>query len=319
MDSQFLDTRSRREHRLRPTLVALAGAFTAIAAWTAAASVNTGAALDAAPLDATQIVERNAAARGGVEAWRKVQTMVWIGHIQSPHGPMPSLPFSMAQKRPNKTHFEINAMGQKTLRVFDGVAGWKVHARGDGSPDVQAFSPQDARFARDGQGIDGPLIDGKAKGNAVALEAKEQVEGQDAFRLNVRFASGDSELLWVDARSFLELKSERTSYAAGGAVAGKVTTYYRDYKEFEGLRIPTTIETGVGSGQGTDKMVIERVVINAPLDDRGFTRAAIDGRKPGIARGLDPAVHHAPQMPPPQTAQSTPPASAVAGPDSAQK
>lgn len=303
-----------RMRRCAPWLVlALAGAVAA----GAVASVDPVAARHASELTAAQIVDRNVVARGGLEAWRKVQTMVWIGHIQSPHGPMPSLPFMMAQKRPNKTHFEINAMGQKTLRVFDGVAGWKVRAKPDGSPDVQPFTPQDARFARDGQGIDGELIDFAAKGNAVTLDATEPVEGRDAYRLNVLLPSGQSQHVWVDAQSFLEVKSDRTAYSAAGAVAGTVSVYYRDYKEFEGLQIPTTIETGVGSGQGTDRMVIERVVINPPLDDRGFTRAAVDGRKRGLAQapgGAAPAHPH-----PMPAAPAAAPAAAGADPGSARQ
>ncbi len=35
---------------------------------------------DIAPgLTAAQIVEKNVAARGGLDAWRKIQTMAWVG------------------------------------------------------------------------------------------------------------------------------------------------------------------------------------------------------------------------------------------------
>ena len=292
-------------------LLLVAGAVTA----SAAKSVDPAAAPHAAELTAAQIVEKNAAARGGLDAWHKVQTIVWIGHIQSPHGPMPSLPFTMAQKRPNKTHFEINAMGQKTLRVFDGVVGWKVRGRPDGSTDIQPFSPVDARFARDEQGIDGELIDFESKGNAVTLEGTDEVEGRKAYRLNVRLPSGQSQHVWVDAQNFLDVKSDRAAFNAAGTAAGTVAVYYRDYKEFEGLQIPTTIETGVGSGQGTDRMVIERVVINPPLDDRGFTRAAAEGRK----RGLAQAPGSVPRPRPSPSAPASPPAGAAVEPGSAQQ
>jgi hypothetical protein len=262
-------------------VLACAGAVVA----SAAATVDPGAVSRITPLTAAQIVDRNIDARGGLEAWRKIQTMIWIGHIQSPHGPTPSLPFTMVQKRPNKTHFEVNVMGQKTLRVFDGVAGWKVRAKGDGSLDVQPFPAQDARYARDGQGIDGPLLDAEAKGNTIELEGTDEVEGRNAYRLGVRFASGQTQHVWVDAQSFLEIKSDRSAFTAAGKLAGPVATYYRDYKPFAGVQLPTTIETGVGSGQGTDRMVIERVVINAPVEDRAFTRAAIGAHQHKFAQG----------------------------------
>jgi hypothetical protein len=286
----------------------------------AAAMAGRAASVDPAPapapraadLTAAQIAEKNATARGGLDAWRKVQTMTWLGHFQSPHGPMPSVPFTMIQRRPNKTHFEVNVMGQRSMRVFDGVAGWKVRAKGDGSPDVQPFAPQDARFARDGQGIDGPLLDWQAKGSAITLEGVDRVDGHDAYRLNVRFVSGQSQQVWVDTQSFLEIRSDRTAFNSAGKPAGTVATYYRDYKAFEGLQIPTIIETGVGSGQGTDQMVIERVVVNSPVDDRTFTRAAaVAGRQRGFVQspGSAPSQGLAPMASPTPSASRGAPGS----------
>src|SRR5215475_9228127 len=66
-------------------------------------------------LSAEQIVARNAAARGGLEAWRKVQTMLWMGHIESVHATVPSMQFILAQQRPNRVRFEINALEDKTV------------------------------------------------------------------------------------------------------------------------------------------------------------------------------------------------------------
>ena len=31
---------------------------------------------------AAEVVARNEKARGGVEAWRRVETMVWLGHLE---------------------------------------------------------------------------------------------------------------------------------------------------------------------------------------------------------------------------------------------
>src|SRR5437016_876698 len=42
-----------------------------------------GAAGTPPKLSADQILEKHGAARGGLEAWRKIRTMGWIGHLQS--------------------------------------------------------------------------------------------------------------------------------------------------------------------------------------------------------------------------------------------
>jgi len=56
-------------------------------------------------LSAEQIIEKNITARGGLDAWRKVQSMVWVGHIESANAPAPNLPFVLVQQHPNKSRF----------------------------------------------------------------------------------------------------------------------------------------------------------------------------------------------------------------------
>src|SRR5258705_4651824 len=118
-------------------------------------------------LSAAEIVAKNVAARGGLDAWRKVDTMSWIGHIESAHAPAPRMPFRLEQKRPNKTRLQLDALGEKSLRVFDGLWGWKLRV-GHGRPAVQPFTPQELKFAQTAHVIDSPLIDYAAKGHSVA-------------------------------------------------------------------------------------------------------------------------------------------------------
>jgi outer membrane lipoprotein-sorting protein len=253
-------------------------------------------ALAAGQLSTEEIVEKNAAARGGLDAWREVRTMVWVGHIESAHAPMPSMQFVLKQERPNKTRFEINAMGEKTVRVFDGTHGWKANAGHDGRPQVRPHTIEEVRYAQGAQGIDGPLIDHTAKGIEVTLEGRDEIEGRRAYRLELRLASGETDRLWIDATTFLDIRYDRTPAGAAGGAARVVSTRYRDYKTFDRLQIPSVIETGASAGPGStpDRMVIERVVVNPPLDTRTFANPAASRsrhdsqyttRPPSTARG----------------------------------
>ena len=93
---------------LRKMLLAVA-----IPLWVGALAAPAPSAITAPPrsLSVEEIIERNVSARGGLEAWRKVGTMLWVGHIESAHAPAPSMLFTLAQQRPNKTRFEIDAVG----------------------------------------------------------------------------------------------------------------------------------------------------------------------------------------------------------------
>jgi hypothetical protein len=265
-------------------------------------------------LTAEQIVEKNVAARGGLEAWRKIQTMIWIGHMESEHAPMPGLQFTMEQKRPNKTHFEVRTIGERNVRMFDGAQGWKMGPGHGGGPSVKPYTPQEVKFARDAQGIDGPLIDYQAKGNTVALEGIDELEGRKAYRLSVRLASGDTQRVWIDAVNFLDIRYDRHADGPSGA-ASTVSLFYRHYKTVEGLQIPSVIETAAGSGMKADRMVIERVALNPPLSDREFTRPDGRVRREAIAPGVRtrPPVDRAPIEP------STLPAAPGPDPASGQK
>lgn len=229
-------------------------------------------------LTAAQIVEKNVAARGGLEAWRKIQSMVWIGHIESINAPVRSLPFVLEMKRPNKTRFEIKVQNQMAARIYDGAHGWKLRPASNGKPELQPYSIQELNMARDGQGIDGPLMDYEAKGIAVALDGVDEIEGHKAYRLSIKLPSGVSHHAWIDAQTFLDVKYDRKSWNALGQ-SGTVSVFYRDYRTIEGLQIPLMIETGTDTAKEADKMVIDRVLLNAPLDDQSFAKPRVPWRR----------------------------------------
>ncbi|GEM_PF-530847 len=267
-------------------------------------------------LSLEEVVARNLSARGGLEAWRAVHTMTWTGHIESARAPMPSLQFVMQQERPNKTHFEVNAMSERTLRVFDGAHGWKVRGSGSGggggTPQVRPYTIEELRYAQGAQGIDGPLIDYAAKGIQVALEGLDEFDGHTAYRLAVTLPSGEHDRLWLDSKTFLEIRYDRTPAGATGTSARVVSTFYRDYKTFDGLAMPTVIETGAAAGGTPDRMVIERVIVNPPLDKRAFSNPA--ARREHHALNYTPRPRPAPAVPlAPPAAPETP---ATPAPDS---
>jgi hypothetical protein len=262
---------------------ALAGliAATTPAAWLVAAAGED----DPPTLTAEQIVEKNVAARGGLDAWRKVQTMVWTGHIQNGNPAAPIEAFIFELKRPNKTRFEITADHQKTLRVFDGVAGWKARTAATGAPTLRPYSPLELRSAHDAQGLDGLLIDHQAKGIKVGLDGADDIEGRRAYRLTVTLPSGSMRHVWIDAQTFLELKYDRESHAAAGRSV-TVSVFYRNFRAIDGLQMPMTIEAEAGAGRVTEKMTIDDVTLNPTLSDAHF-------EKPNAPHGRDalPGVH----------------------------
>ncbi len=230
-------------------------------------------------LSAAQIIEKYVAARGGLEAWRQIQSMVWVGHIERPNNAgAPSLPYVLEQKRPGKTRFEIKAQNQTWVRVYDGVHGWKLRPARNGPPEVEPYTAEELSSAQNGQGLDGPLMDYQAKGITVMLDGVDDVEGHKAYRLNVKFPSGVTNHVWIDAQSFLQIKYDRQSRNALGQ-PGTVSVFYRNYATIEGLQIPLMIESGSDTGTAKDKMVIDKVLLNPLVEDQRFAKPSVPGRR----------------------------------------
>lgn len=230
---------------------------------------------DVASVEVAEIVRRNAAARGGVEAWKRLQTMAWTGHIETGARAGPKLQFLLEQKRPGKTRFELLTDGQRSIRIYDGRGGWKLRPNpANGRPELAPYSEDEVLFARTAPVIDGPLMDAVARAAVVTLAGQGEVEGRRAYVLKVDLPSGGEQRIWVDAETFLELRHDR-QLRAGRGRAGAVTVLFREYRAFEGLKLATEIETGAGMGGAANKLVIERVALNPDIDDHAFARPDI--------------------------------------------
>ena len=153
-------------------------------------------------LSADEIVARNVAASGGLDAWRGVRTLSWTGKMEAggnnqrmlkipgvPTPPLPKepppqvkLPFVMEMMRSHKSRLEIEFAGQTAIQVYDGTQGWKLRPFLN-RHEVEPFSAAELEAASSQADIDGALIDYVAKGTKIALEGVEPIEGHDAYRL----------------------------------------------------------------------------------------------------------------------------------------
>ena len=262
-----------------PRLVAVALAAPLLLS-SAAAGASTPRSTAAPEL--AEILARSAAARGGLDAWRAVRTMVWTGHVERTGASGPRLPFMFQQKRPHLTRFEIATDQGTSVRVFDGRQGWKQRPGAGGKPELEPYGEPEVRAAREALVIDGPLLDAAAKGVEVTLDGVDEVDGRKAYRLAAKLPSGTVQRVWIDAETFLEVKHERPGRDAAGRPT-TVAVYLRNYQRVDGLEVPFTIETGTpGGGALADRLMIERVAINVTLPARTFARAGLHTSRRGV-------------------------------------
>ena len=239
------------------------------------------------PLSSAQVVEKNVAARGGLAAWKAVQTMSWKGTMGaggtsyvtvSPGGQMQTkereemrLPFTLEFKRPLKSRLELEFNGQKVVQVYDGAQGWKLRPY-LGRTNWDAYSADELKQAAAEPGINGWLIDAAATGARVESAGTDTVEGNAAYKLKVIPRTGPARYVWVDGKSFLDVKLDGEPRKLDGRPHA-VVIYQREFKPEHGLLMPHVLETAVKGVRKTEKIVIDSVLVNPKLDDAHFTKS----------------------------------------------
>ncbi len=241
-------------------------------------------------LTAEQIIDKNVAARGGLTAWRSVQTLEMKGKMQAGGNNRPSLsvpgtkkeaqvvpprpteqvelPFVMDLERGRKKRVEIEFNGQTAIQVYNGAQGWKLRPFLN-RHQVETYTPEELKSASADADLDGLLIDYAAKGSKVELASVDQVQGRSAYNLTVSDKNGNTRHVWVDAESFLDIKVEGTPRRLDGKYH-PVSTYLRDYRSVNGLMMPFLLETSVEGVKDNEKIEIETIVSNPKLDETKF-------------------------------------------------
>jgi outer membrane lipoprotein-sorting protein len=263
----------------------------------------------AAGLTAEQIVEKHVAARGGIAAWHAVQTMSWAGKMDAgvgnsvarsqnyvaqawgakapkaraaarkeaeqggaaqPDAKQVQLPFVLEMKRPGKSRIELEFAGKTAIQVYDGKEGWmkRPYLNRD---DWEPFTAEQLKVSAGSWDMDGPLLGYAAKGTKVALAGVEKVDGKDAWKLQLTRKDGTVQHVWIDQKSFLDVKVEGMPRRMDGKMR-TVWVTQRDFRSVQGVMVPFELETVVDGYPDKHKMTLEKVAVNQSLDDARFVK-----------------------------------------------
>jgi outer membrane lipoprotein-sorting protein len=289
--------------RGRALLGVAAGLCLSATLWAADAGAQAGPS-------AEEIVQKNLAARGGVAAWHALKSMTWQGKMDAGYGDSTArseayvaqewgqkggakgsraarlaaqkgdtqkqaakqvqLPFVLEMKRPGKSRVELEFAGKTAIQVYDGKQGWmkRPYLNRD---DWEPFSAEQLKASAGQWDMDGPLMDYAAKGTTVALAGVEKVDGNDAYKLKLTHKDGTVQHVWIDRKSYLDVKVEGIPRRMDGKMR-TVWVTQRDFRPVEGVMLPFVLETAVDGYRDTHKMVLEKVTLNPKLDDNLFTK-----------------------------------------------
>ncbi|PYQ28666.1 MAG: hypothetical protein DMF56_15650 [Acidobacteria bacterium] len=222
----------------------------------------------AADLTVDEIIAKNFDAMGGKDKLAAMKSVRFTGKMSM--GPMEA-PISMTKKRPEMMRLDFTIQGMTGTQAFDGTNGWVVMPF-LGKKDPEAMNADQLKEAKEEADFDGPTWNYKDKGNKVELLGKADIEGTPAYKLKITTKAGTESTVYIDADSFLEVKSESKRTVQGQEVESETTL--GNYQEFGGIMFPTSMEMKAKGAPGAQTITIEKVEINPAVADDTFKMPA---------------------------------------------
>jgi hypothetical protein len=228
----------------------------------AAVLLALGAAAPAQTVD--DVVRRYLEARGGIVKLRSVQSLRLTGTMELPGV---KTPFVLELERPGRMRTEFTVEGRKGVRAWDGRAAWEQLPLPGELP--RPMGPEDAAEARAQADVDfSPLVDAAAKGYTIELIGRDRLPGGDTWKLVVRGNHVPPRTMHIDAKTNLVVQTVDRRNVDGREV--EFVTEVGDYRAVSGLVFPHRIDVGPKGSPERQRLVIQRIEVNPPLDPARF-------------------------------------------------
>ena len=226
-------------------------------------------ALPAAAQTADDVIARNNDAKGGLAKQKAVQSARLTGRATV--GPGIEAPIVIEMRRPKSLRIDIAVQGMTITQAYDGAVGWMLNPL-SGRTEPETVPPEALRVMEEQADMDGPLVDYKGKGHTVELLGKEKVEGTDCYKLKVTLKSGDVRTIFIDTESNLEVKVEGRTMIRGTEQVSD--TLLGDWKDVGGILMAHSIDNGQPGAPMRQKITIDKIELNVPLEDARFAMPA---------------------------------------------
>lgn len=224
---------------------------------------------------ADDIVEKSLTAQGGREALGKITSRQLKGTIviSSPVGDLPGT-IEVLNQAPNKVRTLINldltaaGAGSMTLdQRFDGTNGYSMDSmRGDSE------MTGDRLESLRNNAFPSPLLNYKNHGTKIVMAGKDKVGDKDAYILSITPPTGPASRLWVDAGSYLPLKTSTTIDTPETGPLEQVTEF-ADLRDVDGVKVPFKLTSTSAVQSFTVK--VTSVEQNVKIDPALFTKPAV--------------------------------------------
>jgi len=214
-----------------------------------------------------QIVNKYIKTIGGMEKLQAVKTIRMTAKFTGGGGFEAVL--ITENKRPNKSRQEFSLQGMTGVSAYDGKNGWKIEPW-QGKKDAESLSEEELKAVVDGADFDDSLINYQARGNKVEYVGMDAVDGTDVYKLKVTLPSGTIKHYYMDTDYYVPIKIETKLMIRGAEIESE--SIMGDYKEVGGVYFAHSIESGAKGSPNKATVTVEKIEINAPIDDNRFMK-----------------------------------------------
>ena len=203
------------------------------------------------------VIQHDIAARGGEDKIHALHTVRQTGLLINGKD---TSRLVIESKLPDAMRMEITSGGKTLVRAYDGRTGWQ---KVPGQNTANLMTPAEQKNISHEADILSGLIDYTAKGNKVALAGTEQVEGHDAYKVQVTLRDSTTFTYFIDRHTWLPVKWQ----------GGPWETMYRSYIDVGGVKISSRFETtqrGSTTVAAPVVLVIRSAQANPQLADSRF-------------------------------------------------
>ncbi len=144
---------------------------------------------------------------------------------------------SKVWKAGDKFRLESNNMGQEILVVYNGKKGWlKMAGNVNEMPEAQVEQTR--------KQIEPPTNPLKSmlkkEGTKVEKVGKVKIDGVTAFNIKITEKDGTVSNFFINSKTYLVMKM------TGKSERGPVEIHFKDYKDYDGIKMPAKIEINAG-------------------------------------------------------------------------
>jgi outer membrane lipoprotein-sorting protein len=221
---------------------------------------------------ADEIIEKHLAAMGGREALATIRTRVSTGSITltTAGGPVSGTVESFA-KAPNKSRtlisLDLTALGAGKIvndQRFDGTTGFIIDTF-NGNRDITGSQLEALRNSA----FPTAWLDYRARGLTITLSGQESLGDRATFVLETTPKAGPRVRSWVDAETFLLLKTSVTISSPGVGEIEQINEF-SDFRTVDGVKVPFLVKSLNAVQAATATLTSVRH--NVEIDDASFVK-----------------------------------------------